>query len=78
MCDNVLPLKGILKSSEARDSLQKVVCFSGPSSEEHLKGKPQLYPTGQQPQFDEDRNFCDKYKDPVSIVTVTKAEQIYI
>ncbi|CAH2068628.1 unnamed protein product, partial [Iphiclides podalirius] len=64
-CDNVLPLKGILRSGEARDDHQKVVCFSGPLADERHKEKPRelMYPPGQQPQFDEDPNFCDKYKD---------------
>ncbi|XP_068629097.1 EF-hand domain-containing protein 1-like [Battus philenor] len=60
-CDNVLPLKGILKSGEARDDHQKVVCFSGPSTEQQREAKPR--PTGQDSEFDEDPNFCDKFKE---------------
>ncbi|CAG5017885.1 unnamed protein product [Parnassius apollo] len=63
-CDNVLPLKGILKSGEAREDHQKIVCFSGPTAGEHPANNsvPEYYPGVQQ--FNEDPNFCDKYKDP--------------
>ncbi|XP_023949094.2 EF-hand domain-containing protein 1-like [Bicyclus anynana] len=63
-CDNVIPLKGILKSSAARDDHQKVVCFSGPKVEERREtSQPVTYPPGQQPHFVEDDDFCHRYKD---------------
>ncbi|XP_075982784.1 EF-hand domain-containing protein 1-like [Anticarsia gemmatalis] len=66
-CDNILPLKGILKSGAARDDHQKVVCFSGPAADEHrepAKPKAITYPPGQQPHFNEDEDFCQQYKLP--------------
>ncbi|XP_037300618.1 EF-hand domain-containing protein 1 [Manduca sexta] len=65
-CDEVLPLKGILKSGLARDDHQKVVCFTGPAGDEHreAKSKAVTYPPGQQPHFVEDEYFCERYKDP--------------
>ncbi|KAJ8734012.1 hypothetical protein PYW07_014563 [Mythimna separata] len=65
-CDNIMPLKGILKSGAARDDHQKVVCFSGPSADEHreTKAKQVSYPPGKQPHFNEDEDFCDQYADP--------------
>ncbi|KAJ0181205.1 hypothetical protein K1T71_003290 [Dendrolimus kikuchii] len=65
-CDNVVPLKGILKSGAARDDHQKVVCFSGPAAGEHReqKAQPITYPPGQQPHFNEDEDYCARYKDP--------------
>ncbi|XP_047536676.1 EF-hand domain-containing protein 1-like [Vanessa atalanta] len=63
-CDNVVPLKGILKSSAARDDHQKMVCFSGPAPEERQEPTKQItYPPGQQPHYNEDEDFCEKYKD---------------
>ncbi|XP_022820957.1 EF-hand domain-containing protein 1-like [Spodoptera litura] len=65
-CENITPLKGILKSGAARDDHQKVVCFSGPSADEHREARQQkvTYPPGQQPHFNEDEDFCDQFKDP--------------
>lgn len=64
-CDGIMPLKGILKSGEARDDHQKVVCFSAPATEEHRDVRPeQAYPAGH-PQFDEDPDFCKKQQEPV-------------
>ncbi|CAH0600471.1 unnamed protein product [Chrysodeixis includens] len=66
-CDQITPLRGILKSGGARDDHQKVVCFSGPSAEEHReqkKPKQASYPPGQQPLYDDDDDFCDQFKDP--------------
>ncbi|XP_047523227.1 EF-hand domain-containing protein 1-like [Pieris napi] len=63
-CDNVLPLKGILKSGMAREDQQKVVCFSGPAPDEHReKAARTTYPPGQQPHFTDDEDFCERYKD---------------
>ncbi|XP_045542556.1 EF-hand domain-containing protein 1 [Papilio machaon] len=63
-CESIMPLKGILKSGEARDDHQKVVCFSAPATEEHRDARPeQTYPTGH-PQFDEDPDFCKKQQEP--------------
>ncbi|CAH4030789.1 unnamed protein product [Pieris brassicae] len=62
--DNVLPLKGILKSGMAREDQQKVVCFSGPAPDEHReKAVRPTYPPGQQPHFTDDEDFCERYKD---------------
>lgn len=62
-----MPLKGILKSGDARDDHQKVVCFTGPAPDEHRENKSRMtYAPGQQPNFNEDDNFCDRYKDAVS------------
>ncbi|KAH9634053.1 hypothetical protein HF086_001255 [Spodoptera exigua] len=65
-CENITPLKGILKSGAARDDHQKVVCFSGPSADEHRETRLQkpTYPPGQQPHYNEDEDFCDQFKDP--------------
>lgn len=66
-CDNIVPIKGILKSGTARDDHQKVVCFTGPAPDEHREQKkPVEYPPGQQPHFTDDPNFCEKYKEAVS------------
>ncbi|XP_049888061.1 EF-hand domain-containing protein 1-like, partial [Pectinophora gossypiella] len=64
--DDVLPLKGILKSGAPRDDHQKVVCFSGPEIATKKQEKPKyaVYPPGEQPPYDEDPDFCDRYRDP--------------
>ncbi|XP_032516120.2 EF-hand domain-containing protein 1-like [Danaus plexippus] len=62
-CDNIVPLKGILKSGAAKDDHQKVVCFSGPEVERQEPAHPATYQPGQQPHFDEDPDFCHKFKD---------------
>lgn len=68
-CDNVTPLKGILKSGAARDDHQKVVCFSGPAVTDRPDTSKQVtYPPGQQPHFNEDEDFCDRYKDAVCVL----------
>ncbi|CAG9782994.1 unnamed protein product [Diatraea saccharalis] len=63
-CDNVTPLKGILKSGAPKDDHQKVVCFSGPAPDEHReKPAPATYPPGQQPHYNEVDDFCDRFKE---------------
>ncbi|XP_061712328.1 EF-hand domain-containing protein 1-like [Cydia pomonella] len=65
--DEVMPLKGILKSGAARDDQQKVVCFSGPAPDEHREparpAYPQ-YPPGEQPHYNDDPDYCERYKMP--------------
>ncbi|XP_028038206.1 EF-hand domain-containing protein 1-like [Bombyx mandarina] len=64
-CEEIAPLKGILKSGEATAEHQKVVCFSGPAPDEHrAQAKHVTYPPGQQPHFNEQADFCDRFKDP--------------
>ncbi|XP_050673267.1 EF-hand domain-containing protein 1-like [Leptidea sinapis] len=63
-CDNVVPLKGILKSGASKDDEQKVVCFTGPAADGHRETprvKP-VYPPGQQPHYDDDEDFCEHLK----------------
>ncbi|XP_052753824.1 EF-hand domain-containing protein 1-like [Galleria mellonella] len=64
-CDEILPLKGILKSGTAQDDHQKMVCFSGPAPDEHRepRDKP-IYPPGQQSHFNDNDDFCERRKDP--------------
>ncbi|KAL0850148.1 hypothetical protein ABMA28_012024 [Loxostege sticticalis] len=65
-CDNVMPLKGILKSGAAKDDHQKVVCFSGPAPDEHREAKKfPTYPPGEQPHFVDDDDFCERFKEAV-------------
>lgn len=66
-CDELTPLKGILKSGGARDDHQKVVCFSGPvvDKEQEEKDKHPYYPPGKQPHFNEEEDFCARYREPV-------------
>ncbi|XP_028174177.1 EF-hand domain-containing protein 1-like [Ostrinia furnacalis] len=65
-CDNVMPLKGILKSGAAKDDHQKVVCFSGPAPDEHREAKKvPTYPPGEQPHFVDDPDFCERFKEAV-------------
>ncbi|KAJ2946387.1 hypothetical protein O0L34_g12431 [Tuta absoluta] len=68
VCDQVLPLKGILRSGAMpKDDQQKVVCFTGPAAGEHRetpKPKKGFYPSGQQPHFDTNPDFCERYKEP--------------
>ncbi|KAM3966804.1 EF-hand domain-containing protein 1 [Aphomia sociella] len=66
-CDEVLPLKGILRSGVARDDHQKVVCFSGPAPDEHRQYDRPEYPPGQQPHFDDSDDFCEKRNESVSL-----------
>lgn len=70
-CDELTRLKGILKSGGARDDHQKVVCFSGPvvDKEQEEKEKHPIYPPGKQPHFNEEEDFCARYRDPVTIIT---------
>ncbi|VVC94190.1 unnamed protein product, partial [Leptidea sinapis] len=66
-CDNVVPLKGILKSGASKDDEQKVVCFTGPAADGHRETprvKP-VYPPGQQPHYDDDEDFCEHLKPEV-------------
>lgn len=63
----MLPLKGILKSSTAKDDHQKMVCFSGPAADEHREPQKPTYPPGQQPLFNEDEDFCEQLKDAVNL-----------
>ncbi|KAI8429918.1 hypothetical protein MSG28_000389 [Choristoneura fumiferana] len=65
VCDNVMPLKGILRSGAARDDQQKVVCFNGPAGDEQRSAPRRVtYPPGEQPHFNEEEDFCERYKDP--------------
>lgn len=67
-CDNVVPLKGILKSGTARDDHQKVVCFSGPAPEQReKKDSPKTKYPQEGRQFNEDEDFCENYKEMVDI-----------
>ncbi|CAG4922831.1 unnamed protein product [Colias eurytheme] len=63
-CENIQPLKGILKSGAAREDHQKVVCFSGAAPDEHREKPPRpSYPPGQQPHFNEEEDYCERYRD---------------
>ncbi|XP_053602029.1 EF-hand domain-containing protein 1-like [Plodia interpunctella] len=63
-CEDVMPLKGILKSGAAREDHQKVVCFSGPAAAPRAPPARRVYPPGQQPHYDDSEDFCDNLKDP--------------
>ncbi|XP_037964332.2 EF-hand domain-containing protein 1 isoform X1 [Plutella xylostella] len=65
-CDNITPLKGILKSGVPREEHQKVVCFSGPTADEPPPPLPKhkYYPPGTQPHYNEEEDYCDRFKEP--------------
>ncbi|XP_041973572.1 EF-hand domain-containing protein 1-like [Aricia agestis] len=58
--DEVIPLKGILKSGTATDEHQKVVCFTAPAPRDHDDAAS----LDARPRYDEAKDFCDRYKDP--------------